>query len=55
MTGTAAQVTAGTRIDNRPIGTGKMGPVASQLRVMFDEVVRGKNPKYRHWNHPVFE
>lgn len=55
LTGTAAQVTAGTRIDNRPIGTGKMGPVASQLRVMFDEVVRGKNPKYRHWNHPVFE
>jgi branched-chain amino acid aminotransferase len=55
LTGTAAQVTAGTKIDQRPIGTGEMGPITTQLRAMFDDVVRGKNPKYRHWNHPVFE
>ncbi|HKJ27853.1 MAG TPA: branched-chain amino acid transaminase [Anaerolineales bacterium] len=55
LTGTAAQVTAGTKIDHRPIGTGEMGPVTTQLRQLFSDVVRGKLPKYRHWNYPVFE
>lgn len=54
LTGTAAQVTAGTRVDHRPIGTGEMGEVTTKLRQLFDDVVRGKNPKYKEWNHPVF-
>jgi branched-chain amino acid aminotransferase len=53
MTGTAAQITAVTRVDHRPIGMGEMGPVASALRRLFDQVVRGQHPKYRHWNTPV--
>jgi branched-chain amino acid aminotransferase len=32
MTGTAAQITAVTRVDHRPIGSGGMGPVTTQLR-----------------------
>lgn len=55
MTGTAAQVTAITKVDHRPIGSGLMGPVTTQLRQIFDDVVRGRMPKYRHWNMPVFE
>lgn len=55
MTGTAAQVTAITKVDHRPIGEGKMGPITSQLRKLYDDAVRGKLKKYRHWNHPVFE
>ena len=55
MTGTAAQVTAVTRVDHRPIGEGVMGPVTTQLRELFGDVVRGRNPKYRHWNHPVYQ
>jgi branched-chain amino acid aminotransferase len=54
MTGTAAQVTAVTRVDHRPIGQGKMGPVAARLRELFAEVVRGRVPKYRRWNHPIY-
>ncbi len=54
MTGTAAQVTAITKVDHREIGSGEMGPVASKLRELYDSIVRGKIEKYRHWNTPVF-
>jgi branched-chain amino acid aminotransferase len=54
LTGTAAQITAVTRVDHRPIGDGKMGPVTIRLRDIFNDVVRGCNPKYRHWNLPVY-
>jgi len=55
MTGTAAQIVAITRLDHHPIGEGKMGPVVTQLRELFDAVVRGRIPKYRKWNVPVYE
>jgi branched-chain amino acid aminotransferase len=54
MTGTAAQVTAATKIDHRSIGDGKMGPLTSKLRDIFNEVVRGKHEDYKDWLHPVF-
>jgi branched-chain amino acid aminotransferase len=54
MTGTAAAVTAITRVDHRPIGEGVMGPVTTKLRHLYDDVVRGRVPKYRHWNQPVY-
>lgn len=54
LTGTAAQVTAVTRVDHRPIGDGAMGPVTSQLRKLYAAIVRGRVPKYRHWNEPVY-
>ncbi len=54
MTGTAAQVTAVTRVDHRPIGSGTMGPITARLRELYDKVVRGKVPAYRHWNEPVY-
>ena len=54
MTGTAAQITAVTQVDHRPIGTGKMGPITTRLRGLFQDVARGRIPKYRHWNTPVF-
>ncbi len=55
LTGTAAQITAVTRVDHRPIGTGEMGPITAQLREIFGDVVRGKLSNYRHWNYPVYE
>jgi branched-chain amino acid aminotransferase len=54
ITGTAAQVTAVTRVDFRSIGSGQMGPVTAHLREIFDDVVRGRVQKYCHWNVPVF-
>ncbi len=54
MTGTAAQVVAVTRVDHRPVGNGKMGPITAELRRLYDDVVRGRNPRYRHWNIAVY-
>lgn len=54
LTGTAAQVTAVTRVDHRPVGAGVMGPVTSQLRQLYAAVVRARLKKYRHWNEPVY-
>jgi len=53
MTGTAAQVTAVTKIDHRPVGAGVMGPITTKLRVLYEDIVRGKNNKYQHWNVEV--
>lgn len=53
MTGSAAQIVAVTRVDFRTVGTGKMGPVVSELRELFDDVVRAKRPEYAHWNVEV--
>jgi branched-chain amino acid aminotransferase len=49
MTGTAAQVTAVTKVDYRTISSGEMGPVTAQLRDLFEGIVRGKNEKYADW------
>jgi branched-chain amino acid aminotransferase len=53
LTGTAAQITAVTKIDHRPVGAGVMGPVTTRLRSMYEDVLRGKNKKYEHWNVAV--
>ncbi len=54
MTGTAAQIVAVTKVDHRPIGEGKMGPVTNQLRALYDQVVRCQHPEYRAWTEPVY-
>jgi branched-chain amino acid aminotransferase len=54
LCGTGVQIAAATRIDHRPVGSGKMGPLVSELRELYFNVVRGKVAKYRHWNTPVY-
>lgn len=54
LCGTGVQLAAVTRVEHRPIGTGTIGPVVTQLRELYFDVVRGKNPKYRHWCTPVY-
>lgn len=54
LCGTGVQVAAVTRVDHRPIGNGRMGPVVSSLRDLFFQVVRGKRAEFRHWCHPVY-
>ena len=53
--GTGAQISAITRIDHRPVGTGKMGDVTARLRKLYFDVVRGRIAKYRDWCYPVYE
>lgn len=55
MTGTAAQITAITRVDFRDVGDGVMGPITVKLRQIFDQTVRGKNLNFKDWNTPVYE
>jgi branched-chain amino acid aminotransferase len=54
LTGTAAQVTAVTTIDHQPVGSGVMGPITSELKQLYDDLVRGKIEKYKDWNEPVY-
>ncbi|NTU56570.1 MAG: branched chain amino acid aminotransferase, partial [Anaerolineales bacterium] len=53
MTGTAAQIIAVTKVDHRPVGAGVMGPVTTKLREMYENILRGRNKKYEHWNVAV--
>lgn len=53
LTGTAAQITAVTKVDHRPVGAGVMGPITARLRTMYEDILRGKNRKYEHWNAAV--
>ena len=55
LTGTAAQITAVTRVDFRQVGTGKMGPITAHLYQLFNDLLRGRVPKYHHWLTPVYE
>jgi branched-chain amino acid aminotransferase len=54
MTGTAAHVTPVVELDRRPIGTGKMGPVSSQLVKLYFDIITGRNPKYADWCTPCY-
>jgi len=40
LTGTAAEVISVTRIDDRPVGTGRPGPVTRRLREAFGQFIR---------------
>jgi branched-chain amino acid aminotransferase len=54
MTGTAAHVTPVVELDHRPIGEGKMGPVAGRLVKLYFDVITGRVPKYAHWCTPCY-
>lgn len=54
LCGTGVQIAAVTRLDHRPIGSGRMGPVVSSLRDLYFDAARGKRAEFRHWCHPVY-
>ncbi len=55
LSGTAVQITAVTQIDHIPVGDGQIGPIATRLRELFFEVVRGRNSVYKDWVTPVYD
>jgi branched-chain amino acid aminotransferase len=55
MTGTAAHLTPVVEVDRRAVGTGKVGPLTSQLSGLFYDAIRGRNAKYRSWCTPARE
>jgi branched-chain amino acid aminotransferase len=47
--GTGAQVCPITAIDNRPVGSGKPGPLTLKLQALYFDVVKHKLPQYADW------
>jgi branched-chain amino acid aminotransferase len=46
FTGTAAEVTPISELDNRTIGTGSRGPMTEQLQAAYFDLVHGRNEKH---------
>jgi branched-chain amino acid aminotransferase len=55
LCGTGAQIAPVVRVDHRPIGDGKIGPISSALQQLYFDVVHGRIPEYRaQWCTPVY-
>ncbi|HEX9764138.1 MAG TPA: branched-chain amino acid transaminase [Candidatus Acidoferrales bacterium] len=54
FTGTAVEIAPIVRVDDRPVGTGKVGLVATALRQFYSDAVRGRLATYRHWLTPAY-
>ena len=51
VVGTAAEVSAVNSVDDRPVDC--PGEHTTAIATAYAELVRGKNPKYAHWNEPA--
>ncbi len=51
--GTAAEITPIVNIDKFAIGSGGIGDVTRALESAFDDVLRGRDPRYAHWRTPA--
>jgi len=49
LTGTAAEITPVREVDNRIIGSGTKGPITDRIQKTYFDIVRGNNPKFKHW------
>lgn len=49
FSGTGAQVVPIVSIDKRQVGDGKVGKIVSDIQNLYNDVVRGKVPKYKDW------
>jgi branched-chain amino acid aminotransferase len=54
FTGTAAGITFVASVDHRPVGDGRLGPIARGLRDLYHLATMGREPKYRSWLTPVY-
>lgn len=53
--GTGAQIAAVVNIDDRAVGTGKVGPVTRGLMEAYRRAVRGEADAYLGWVTPVYQ
>jgi len=54
LTGTAAEITPIISVDDKKIGTGKIGRMTNQIRTVYSDIVMGRNRKYSHWITAVY-
>ena len=46
LTGTAANITPVAEIDGRKVGNGEIGEITAGLQKLYNDILRGNNPKY---------
>ncbi len=49
LTGTAAEITPVREVDNRVIGPGIKGNITDRIQKAYFDIIRGNNPKFKHW------
>jgi branched-chain amino acid aminotransferase len=49
LTGTAAEVVPIREVDDRPVGSGRPGPVTSEIQQTYFSLVRGEVDRYKDW------
>jgi len=49
FTGTAVEVTPIKDLDGQPVAGGLRGPVTTRIQQAFLDIVKGRDPRYRHW------
>jgi branched-chain amino acid aminotransferase len=49
LSGTAAELVPVREIDDHPIGTGEPGPVTREIQRIFEDALRGRDPRYEEW------
>lgn len=54
FSGTAAKVAFIASVDNKKIGTGKMGPLTKKVKELFEQASHGELQKYRKWCTRVY-
>lgn len=53
FSGTYAEVAPIREISHYQMGDGKVGPVTQEILTTFNKIVRGQQPRYADWLHPV--
>lgn len=55
LCGTGAQICPVISVDHRPVGNGKVGPIADTIQKLYFDIVRGRRSEYRdQWCTPVY-
>lgn len=54
FTGTAVELAPIVRVDHRPVGDARLGPLTAALRKLYVDATHGRLPAYRHWVLPVY-
>jgi branched-chain amino acid aminotransferase len=54
LCGTGVQVAAVTKVEHRPVGSGRVGAITEAVRDRYFDIVTGRVPQYRSWLTPVY-
>ena len=49
LSGTAAELVPVREIDDHPVGEGEPGPVTREIQTVFNDALRGRDPRYADW------